>query len=681
MINPLQELSEVYLGSISEEDNSPEAVKGRVMQYVRAIRYRARKEGETLNKAYNDFMGGQSGVSSTEKQMVKERLGLTGGSAHVGEAVTMGANVDSDASVNKATRKAATRKFANTTPPKLKKESLSNWREDLREIASDVPVREKETEKKVVEKKINNKIEINPLQSQVESVATNLGGELLEMYEVKEAAGDEQQVQTLQKKQLQLDLRKLKLRRKAMASNKATDLDAEQKEKENTVATEEVISEKEVKVKDTRRVVDAIRAYDRAKDASRDATADTDEGKKKKGDKEKAYAKKERGEIKKDDPNWVNRKYHTGLHGESLELEDADGNLVYEVIDVIKAPALADIGEDLASVKATTYGLPHRERENAIKKYKEDQKKKNRKAKQVAKKAAGETVPATGALKKYDKDGNKRVRVIDAGYEPEGELVEKDLNAAERRALPDSDFALPGKGKGPQGKQAGSYPIPDEKHARSALSLVAQHGTPSEKAKVRAKVKAKFPAIFQGIKTEETDVKEKQKKAKMAAILARMQALKVASKKKDAVKEDVGTYEKKKTGEVLSAFKRDPKVRKRFEKAAKREKGPGTTKNRAADDMLQTAKDIAKRRGDTSKSDDRYAYESADPAFDKVAGDLKKKFGSGVLVGKEKPPASTEAQPKPKAQKPLTDKEKAHREVMARYGGEANYKAGRGLGT
>ena len=76
-------------------------------------------------------------------------------------------------------------------------------------------------------------------------------------------------------------------------------------------------------------------------------------------------------------------------------------------------------------------------------------------------------------------------------------ISEKDLSAKERRALPDSDFALPGKGEGPQGKQAGSYPIPDEKHARSALSLVAQHGTPEEKAKVRAKVKAKFPNIQQ----------------------------------------------------------------------------------------------------------------------------------------------------------------------------------------
>ena len=82
MINPLDELSDIYLGQISEADNSPEAVKGRVMQHVRAIRYRARKEGDQLNKAYNDYMAGQAGISATEKSMVKERLGLTGGAQH-----------------------------------------------------------------------------------------------------------------------------------------------------------------------------------------------------------------------------------------------------------------------------------------------------------------------------------------------------------------------------------------------------------------------------------------------------------------------------------------------------------------------------------------------------------------------------------------------------------------------
>ena len=80
----------------------------------------------------------------------------------------------------------------------------------------------------------------------------------------------------------------------------------------------------------------------------------------------------------------------------------------------------------------------------------------------------------------------------------EERLNEKDLSAAERRALPDSDFALPGKGEGPKGKQAGSYPIDTKARARSALGRVKQHGTSKEKAKVRAAVDRKYPDIEQG---------------------------------------------------------------------------------------------------------------------------------------------------------------------------------------
>jgi hypothetical protein len=69
------------------------------------------------------------------------------------------------------------------------------------------------------------------------------------------------------------------------------------------------------------------------------------------------------------------------------------------------------------------------------------------------------------------------------------------LTPAKRQNLKSSSFALPGKGEGKGGKGAGSYPIPDASHARNALARVAQHGTPAEKATVRAKVKAKFPGI------------------------------------------------------------------------------------------------------------------------------------------------------------------------------------------
>jgi len=66
-----------------------------------------------------------------------------------------------------------------------------------------------------------------------------------------------------------------------------------------------------------------------------------------------------------------------------------------------------------------------------------------------------------------------------------------DLTTKQRNKLPRKDFALPGKG----GKGSGSYPIPDASHARNALARVAQHGSPAEKAAVRAKVKAQFPGI------------------------------------------------------------------------------------------------------------------------------------------------------------------------------------------
>ena len=101
MINPLNELSNVYLSQISEQesDNTPEDVKTRVMQIVKAIRYKARKEGGNIVKAFNDYMGGQSGIGAAERQMVKQRLGLQ---EEVG--------ISSSAAMEKAKKEAALRK-------------------------------------------------------------------------------------------------------------------------------------------------------------------------------------------------------------------------------------------------------------------------------------------------------------------------------------------------------------------------------------------------------------------------------------------------------------------------------------------------------------------------------------------------------------------------------------------
>lgn len=62
------------------------------------------------------------------------------------------------------------------------------------------------------------------------------------------------------------------------------------------------------------------------------------------------------------------------------------------------------------------------------------------------------------------------------------------MSYKEKKALPKSAFAEPAKRK---------YPIPDEAHARDALSRVSANGTPEEKATVRAAVAKKYPGIEQ----------------------------------------------------------------------------------------------------------------------------------------------------------------------------------------
>ena len=87
MINPLNELSAVYMQNIAEE--SPEQQSQKITQIVKAIRYRARKEGVELSKAYNDYIGSVQ-ATATERQTVKEKLGLTGGAAHKEEVEYVG---------------------------------------------------------------------------------------------------------------------------------------------------------------------------------------------------------------------------------------------------------------------------------------------------------------------------------------------------------------------------------------------------------------------------------------------------------------------------------------------------------------------------------------------------------------------------------------------------------------
>jgi hypothetical protein len=59
------------------------------------------------------------------------------------------------------------------------------------------------------------------------------------------------------------------------------------------------------------------------------------------------------------------------------------------------------------------------------------------------------------------------------------------LTTAQRNALPDSAFALPGR----------QYPIHDINHARDALARVAANGDEHEQAVVQMKVAKRYPGI------------------------------------------------------------------------------------------------------------------------------------------------------------------------------------------
>lgn len=86
----------------------------------------------------------------------------------------------------------------------------------------------------------------------------------------------------------------------------------------------------------------------------------------------------------------------------------------------------------------------------------------------------------------------KAVEVLSKASEAD-ELEKAALTTKVRDALPDSDFIFP---------DTREYPYQDADHARSALSLGAQHETGSRLATIRSKVHARYPDIGEMEKAE-----------------------------------------------------------------------------------------------------------------------------------------------------------------------------------
>ena len=147
-------------------------------------------------------------------------------------------------------------------------------------------------------------------------------------------------------------------------------------------------------------------------------------------------------------------------------------------------------------------------------------------------------------------------------------------------------------------------------------------------------------------------------------------------------KEEVQVDEEKKALPKLKMYRKAGNLaRAGDEKSMKRQTKIVSTLNKETSKGYKKAALAKLRDGGSPK------HQKEDKAFANVVAALKKKHGdAGVLSSKKdfddhKKREVSKPKPKAQPQKPLTDKEKAHREVVARYGGESNYKAGRGLGT
>ena len=257
---------------------------------------------------------------------------------------------------------------------------------------------------------------------------------------------------------------------------------------------------------------------------------------------------------------------------------------------------------------------------------------------------------------------------ITAGYEPEGEVVvEKDLSAAERRALPNKDFVFPGKGEGPEGKQRGAYPINDKKHARAALAMAAAHASPEKEAKVKAAVKKKYPEIEV---SEGVGAVVKQ--------LARIGVKKLKSKKVKKAIYKKGKEIAKKVGQAGLEGATDAAVDRARETGGNIVRDAGKKKEKVDEGVLQMVKTIGRKKKPEKKAEKAMdagararrklqqkdhetvnflPMEEEKDAYKYVVSKLKKQYGDGVLTkgDKIKPPTA--------AQKKAAD---AHRAKLAK---------------
>jgi len=178
-INPLNDISKVYLEQVAVD----EAVKGADPAMRRAASAERRSGDKRLapskGKGYADQQKQQIAYMDKVTKKNKNVVGLVTKEAldPVGKEDS---DIDNDGDSDKSDKYLLNRRKAigKAIKKERMKESFSNWRQDLAEVMDDI-----EANKEIKEKKVNNKIKINP---EMKESFEEFGATLIEMVEIDE---------------------------------------------------------------------------------------------------------------------------------------------------------------------------------------------------------------------------------------------------------------------------------------------------------------------------------------------------------------------------------------------------------------------------------------------------------------------------------------------------------------
>ena len=200
--NILNDISKVYFEQVSESavpgkpaeklgavtaipKSEQEAARQRTLAKAAAIRAKKGITKEALDPVGQE----DSDVDNDGKKNTKSDKYLLNRRKAIGKAISTqealdpvgkeDSDIDNDGKKNtKSDKYLLNRREVRSKA--IQKEGYSNWRQDLSEVMTD-----KESDKKITEKKVNNKVVINP-KLQIGEAIQNLGGELIEMVEIDE---------------------------------------------------------------------------------------------------------------------------------------------------------------------------------------------------------------------------------------------------------------------------------------------------------------------------------------------------------------------------------------------------------------------------------------------------------------------------------------------------------------